>query len=94
MHGNVGEFFKKVVSVLYYSDFIKGNRVRFIAIILLVIGGSALLAGNNALLTLLGDGLCKGNLLLFVTIIGINIVVNSIGSSLSYRANYLYDKQT
>ena len=36
------------MSVLYYSDFIKGNRVRFIAIILLVIGGSALLAGNNA----------------------------------------------
>ncbi|MBO1168890.1 ABC transporter ATP-binding protein [Lactobacillus delbrueckii subsp. lactis] len=82
------------MSVLYYSDFIKGNRVRFIAIILLVIGGSALLAGNNALLTLLGDSLRKGNLLLFVTIIGINFVVNSIGSSLSYRANYLYDKQT
>lgn len=79
---------------MYYSDFIKGNRVRFIAIILLVIGGSALLAGNNALLTLLGDSLRKGNLLLFVTIIGINFVVNSIGSSLSYRANYLYDKQT
>lgn len=57
---------------MYYSDFIKGNRVRFIAIILLVIGGSALLAGNNALLTLLGDSLRKGNLLLFVTIIGIN----------------------
>ena len=82
------------MSVLYYSDFIKGNRVRFIAIILLVIGGSALLAGNNALLTLLGDSLRKGNLLLFVTIIGINFVVNSISSSLSYRANYLYDKQT
>ena len=93
-HGNVGEFFKKVVSVLYYSDFIKGNRVRFIAIILLIIGGSALLAGNNALLTLLGDSLRKGNLLLFVSIIGINVVVDSIGSSLSYRANYLYDKQT
>lgn len=81
-HGNVGEFFKKVVSVLYYSDFIKGNRVRFIAIILLIIGGSAL------------DSLRKGNLLLFVSIIGINVVVDSIGSSLSYRANYLYDKQT
>lgn len=49
---------------MYYSDFIKGNRVRFIGIILLVIGGSALLAGNNALLTLLGDSLRKGNLLL------------------------------
>ncbi|MFS8963407.1 ABC transporter ATP-binding protein/permease [Lactobacillus delbrueckii] len=36
----------------------------------------------------------KGSLLLFVTIIGINVVVNSIGSSLSYRANYLYDKKT
>lgn len=81
-HGNVGEFFKKVVSVLYYSDFIKGNRVRFIAIILLIIGGSALYS------------LRKGNLLLFVSIIGINVVVDSIGSSLSYRANYLYDKQT
>lgn len=79
---------------MYYSDFIKGNRVRFITIILLVIGGSALLAGNNALLTLLGDSLRKGNLLLFVSIIGINVVVDSIGSSLSYRANYLYDKQT
>lgn len=90
----MGEFFKKVVSVLYYSDFIKGNRVRFIAIILLVIGGSALLAGNNALLTLLGDSLRKGNLLLFVSIIGINVVVDAIGSGLSYRANYLYDKQT
>lgn len=90
----MGEFFKKVVSVLYYSDFIKGNRVRFIGIILLVIGGSALLAGNNALLTLLGDSLRKGNLLLFVSIIGINFVVNSIGSGLSYGANYLYDKQT
>lgn len=81
-HGNVGEFFKKVVSVLYYSDFIKGNRVRFIVIILLIIGGSAL------------DSLRKGNPLLFVSIIGINVVVDSIGSSLSYRANYLYDKQT
>lgn len=90
----MGENFKKVVSVLYYSDFIKGNRVRFITIILLVIGGSALLAGNTALLTLLGDSLRKGNLLLFVSIIGINFVVNSVGSSLSYRANYLYDKQT
>ncbi|MGZ1193537.1 ATP-binding cassette domain-containing protein [Lactobacillus delbrueckii subsp. bulgaricus] len=70
------------MSVLYYSDFIKGNRVRFIAIILLIIGGSAL------------DSLRKGNLLLFVSIIGINVVVDSIGSSLSYRANYLYDKQT
>lgn len=79
---------------MYYSDFIKGNRVRFIAIILLIIGGSALLAGNNALLTLLGDSLRKGNLLLFVSIIWINVVVDSIGSSLSYRANYLYDKQT
>lgn len=90
----MGENFKKAVSVLYYSDFIKGNRVRFITIILLVIGGSALLAGNNALLTLLGDSLRKGNLLLFVSIIGINVVVDSISSSLSYRANYLYDKQT
>lgn len=79
---------------MYYSDFIKNNRVRFITIILLVVSGSAFLAGNNALLTLLGDSLRKGNLLLFVAIIGINFVVDSIGSGLSYRANYLYDKQT
>lgn len=82
------------MSILYYSDFIKNNRVRFITIILLVVSGSAFLAGNNALLTLLGDSLRKGNLLLFVAIIGINFVVDSIGSGLSYRANYLYDKQT